>query len=206
MALVIMLGSSYVTQATTVKALTSKKNAKKVAQELPLASFGSGIKKHSFGLGIGQIFLRGGFADHGANQMTVDLYYNYSVSYTFDLLTNLHYNELHKKAESAKLKGLTTAVKFKLYQIDEFAPFVMGGLGIYAPEERRYVDGVVTASERRMTMGWNGGFGADLRLNRKFIVGMLVHYHDPFDVEQDIGNKVRGAYTKLMVTLLYTIN
>ena len=53
-------------------------------------------------------------------------------------------------------------------------------------------------------MGWNAGFGADLRLNNKVMVGMLVHYHDPFDIAQDVGEKVMGAYTKLLVTIFYS--
>jgi hypothetical protein len=205
-ALVLLLGSSMSLNATTVKALTSKKSAKKVAQQLPTASFATGLKKHSFGLGIGQMFLRGGFADHASNKMSVDLYYNYGVSYTFDLLTNLHYNESDKLGNSITLQGITTAIKFKLYQIDEFSPFVLGGLGIYYPEESRYVDGTLKKANAAATMGWNFGFGADLRLNDKFTIGMLFHYHDPFDVEQDIGPNIRGAYSKLLVTLLYTVN
>lgn len=204
--LAVLLGSSYSLHATTVKALTSKKSAKKVAQELPSASFGTGLKKHSFGIGVGQMFLRGGFADHGNNKMSVDLYYNYGVSYTFDLLTNIHYNKSDKLGNSVVLQGLTTAIKFKLYQIDEFSPFIFAGLGIYYPEEKRYVDGTLQDAKSQATMGWNLGVGADLRLNDKFMIGMLFHYHDPFDVEQDIGPNIRGAYSKLLVTLLYTIN
>ncbi len=202
---VLLLGfSSSIFAKPSVKGLTSKDSAKKVIQQLPSTGFGSSLKKHSYGIGIGQMFLRGGFADHGSNQMTIDLYYNYSVSYTFDLLTNMHYNELDKKGESLITKGLTTAVKFKLYQIDEFAPFVMAGLGIYAPTEERLVDGDLTKTEAEPVMGWNAGAGADLRLNNKVMIGMLVHYHDPFDIEQDVGSNVKGAYTKLLVTLLYS--
>ena len=130
--LIILLSgfSSSLYAKTSVKALTSKNSAKKVVEQLPTASFGGGLKKHSFGIGIGQIFLKGAFTERGANKMTIDLYYNYSVSHTFDLLTNLHFNELSSRGQRVTLRGATAAVKFKLYQIDEFAPFVMGGLGI----------------------------------------------------------------------------
>jgi hypothetical protein len=120
-------------------------------------------------------------------------------------LSNIHFNELDHKGQRLTLRGITTAVKFKLYQIDEFAPFVMGGLGIYSPHELREVNGAFVKSNKQAVMGWNAGFGVDLRLNQKFMVGMLVHYHDPFDIEQDIGEKVKGAYTKLLVTLLYSL-
>lgn len=203
-ALLLLLGPSSIFAKPSVKALTSKSSAKKVVEQLPTASFGGGLKKHSFGVGIGQIFLKGGFENRGANKMTLDLYYNYSVSHTFDLLSNLHFNELSSKGQKVTLRGITTAVKFKLYQIDEFAPFVIGGLGIYSPHELRLVNGSYVKSNREPVMGWNAGFGADLRLNNKVMVGMLVHYHDPFDIAQDIGEKVMGAYTKLLVTMLYS--
>ncbi len=60
-------------------------------------------------------------------------------------------------------------------------------------------------TEKKTAFGIHLGGGADLRLNDNFTVGILGHFHNPFDVKQDDGMDVEGSYFKLLITLLYTI-
>ena len=41
-----------------------------------------------WGLGLGQTFLTGDFGKNGEDSITVDLYYKYKASYSFDLIVN----------------------------------------------------------------------------------------------------------------------
>ena len=47
------------------------------------------------------------------------------------------------------------------------------------------------------------GAGIDLRLNNKVVVGLLGHYHLPFEVKQDDFENVKGSYFKLLLTAMY---
>ena len=197
----LVLGSYVVSAKTSVKNLTSKESAKKIAPVVSSMSNG-GLKQHSIGIGLGQTFLRRGFAERGTNQITWDVYYNYSASYSFDLLINMHYSEHKKEEHKITLMGGAIGIKGKIYQFDEFSPYVTGGLGFYQPQES--IDG--EKSENKTVFGVHAGIGADLKLNHKFTAGMILHYHDPFDVEQDSGGLIDGSYYKLLLTLLYTFN
>ena len=185
---------------TSVKKLTSKESANNLAPAMSSIG-GGGLKHHSIGLGLGQTFLRRGFAEKGTDGITWDVYYNYNASYSFDLLINVHYSEHKKEDSKVELKGAAIGIKGKIYHFDEFSPFVTGGLGFYQPQETNS-DG--DTSEDKTVFGIHAGIGADLKLNDKFIAGMIFHYHDPFDLEQERGGKIDGSYYKLLLTLLYT--
>lgn len=158
------------------------------------------IHKHSVGLGLGQTFLLGNFENRGDDQITFDFLYAYTASYSFDLLVGVHSSHHKLKDESVNLQGYTMSIKARSYEFDAFSPFVLGGLGFYMPviEEK---DG--EKSDPKYTFGFNFGAGADLRLNDKVIVGLLAHYHKPFEVKQDDTENVRGSYFKLLLTAMY---
>lgn len=159
------------------------------------------VNKHAIGVGLGQTFLLGGFNKKGDDKITVDMLYTYTASYSFDLLINLHNSEHSFKEKEVKLRGVSMGIKARYYEFDAFSPYVLGGLGFYAPQ-------IITSSgesDRKTTFGLNFGAGMDLRLNDEFIVGLLAHYHSPFKIEQedpDISD-VRGSYFKLLMTLMY---
>ena len=80
-----------------IKRLTSEAMADKVRNDVPSESGGGGIyeelKVHSLGVGLGQTFVRGHLARHGEDKITLDGYYNYSVSHSFDMVLNFHYSQ-----------------------------------------------------------------------------------------------------------------
>lgn len=164
------------------------------------------IHKHSLGIGVGQTFLRSDLGANGNDKITADLYYNYSASYSFDFVANAHYSDHSYLGHKAKIRGLALAIKGKGFQLDAFSPFVLGGLGFYLPSVMRNVNGVPTETKKQLVFGVNVGVGVELRLNSNAIIGIIAHYHDPFDVRQDTGPKLEASYTKLLLVASYTFN
>lgn len=188
--------------------LTSDKTAQKVNDSIPSANdrIPGAIHKHSLGVGIGQTFLRSDLADNGNDKITADLYYTYSASYSFDFVANAHYSNHTFLNREATIEGLALAIKGKGYQFDSFAPFILGGFGFYLPSVKRIMNGVPTDTRTQLVFGMNVGAGVDLRLNDEVTVGVIAHYHDPFDVRQDTGPKLEASYMKLLLTASYTFN
>lgn len=188
--------------------LTSDKAAQQVSNETSDMSdrIPGKIHKHSVGIGLGQTFLRSDLSQNGNDKITPDLYYNYSASYSFDFLANLHYSEHSYLDRTATIRGLALAIKGKGFQFDAFAPFVLGGFGFYLPSVKRIQSGVPTDTRTQLVFGVNIGGGVELRLNDEATVGVIAHYHDPFDVRQDVGDKLEGSYMKLLIIASYTFN
>lgn len=163
------------------------------------------LHRHSVGLGFGQTFLIDDFDDNGEDKITVDGFYNYSASHSFDLLVNFHVSKHKFRGRSVLMRGIAPGIKAKLYQFDNFSPYLLGGLGIYAPKVRRVINssGEMQDTKTKMAFGYHFGGGADLSLNSHVTVGLLFHLHNPFDVKQDIGPEVEGAYYKLMMLAFY---
>ncbi len=191
-----------------IQRMTSDKAARKVNNDIPEASerIPGKIHKHSLGIGIGQTFLRSDLSENGNDKITPELYYNYSASYSFDFLANLHYSEHSYLNRKATIRGLALAIKAKGYQLDAFSPYVFGGLGFYLPSVRRMENGVLTDTRTQMVFGVNAGVGIELRLNDEAIIGVIAHYHDPFDVRLESGSKLEASYMKLLMIASYTFN
>jgi len=170
-----------------------------VASEVP-----GGINKHSIGLGIGQTFLFSDFESNGENGITGELLYSYSASHSFDFFLDLHYSTHDFQDKQTKLFGIVPAIKSRLWQFDSFSPYVLGGLGFYRPQLKRYIGNSLVESEAKTVLGYSFGAGGDLRLNQHYSVGVLMQYHNPFDVKQDSGEEVEGSYAKLLFTVFYT--
>ncbi|MBF0206277.1 MAG: hypothetical protein HQK53_05255 [Oligoflexia bacterium] len=164
----------------------------------------SGVNVHTIGIAAGETFLLGNFGKHGDDKITFDLLYTYSASHTFDFLVDAHSSNHDFAQERVSIMGLAFGIKGKFYQFDSFSPFWLGGLGFYRPTVNRKVDGNYVESGAKTTFGYHIGAGIDLRLNSNVTVGMLGHYHDPFDINQTLGPKVSGAYFKLMLTFGYS--
>lgn len=189
--------------------LTSDQTAKKVNNEIPSEGdrIPGQIHKHSLGFGIGQTFLRSGLADNGNDKITPDLYYSYSASYSFDFVANAHYSNHTYLNREATIRGLALAIKGKGFQFDAFSPFVLGGFGFYLPSVKRVQpDGTLGETRSQLVFGMNIGAGVELRLNDEVSVGVIAHYHDPFDVRQDVGPKLEASYMKLLITAMYTFH
>jgi opacity protein-like surface antigen len=188
--------------------LTGEKTAQKVNKDIPDASqrIPGRIHKHSLGFGVGQTFLRSDLATNGNDKITGELYYNYSASYTFDFVANLHYSKHTYLNREATIKGLALAIKAKGFQLDAFSPFVLGGFGFYLPSVTRVQNGVPTKTRSQLVFGANVGAGVELRLNDQATVGVMVHYHDPFDVRLDDGQILESSYLKLLMMASYTFN
>lgn len=192
-----------------IHALTSDGTAKKVNDDIPSgneARVPSEINKHSIGIGVGQTFLRSDFHDHGTDKITPDLYYNYSASYSFDFLANLHWSKHKFQNRDVTIRGLALSIKGKGFQFDAFSPFVLGGFGFYEPSATRIINGARVKTRDQLVFGMNLGAGVELRLNSQATVGVIAHYHDPFDVRQEVGSDLEGSYMKLLIMGMYTFN
>jgi hypothetical protein len=161
------------------------------------------LQQHGIGLGLGQNFLLGNYAKYGEDKITMDLLYSYAASYSFDLLLNAHMSEHKDKNERMKVMGLTGSFKGRFVEYDNFSPYFLGGLGFYAPRAKRSIDGDYSWSDQKITFGLNFGGGLDLRLNEKYVVGVLGQLHWPFAIKQDEGSDLRGYYFKLLITGMY---
>jgi opacity protein-like surface antigen len=189
--------------------LTNESSAKSVNNNIPSADearIPNEINKHSIGIGLGQTFLRSDFHDHGTDKITPDIYYNYSASYSFDFMANAHWSKHKYLNRDVTVKGLALAIKGKGFQFDAFSPFVLGGFGFYAPQATRSLNGVLTETRSQLVFGMNLGIGVELRLNSQATVGVIAHYHDPFDVRQEIGSDLEGSYMKMLLLGMYTFN
>ena len=212
---VVMAGVSFSTLAFSeekqvkpnIHVLTSDKAAQKAnntqasdsSERIP-----GEIHKHSIGIGIGQTFLRSDLSENGNDKITEDLYYNYSASYSFDFVANAHYSHHSYLNRESTTRGLALAIKGKGFQFDAFSPFVLGGLGFYMPSASRIINGVPTESRKQLVFGVNVGAGVELRLNSEVTIGVIAHYHDPFDVRQDVGPTLESSFMKLLLLASYT--
>ncbi len=181
------------------------KGSKEKTNKRTLSSIGeTPLGSHSVGVGLGQTFLTGDFGENGEDSITVDLYYKYKASYSFDLMVNGHYSSHSLADKQSELLGLNAGIKAKLYNFDAFNPYVLGGLGFYLPSVKRFIDGSLKSSESKLSFGTHIGIGGELELNEKFSVGVLAHYHNPFDVKQGNDPEVEGSYYKILFTTLYS--
>jgi hypothetical protein len=161
------------------------------------------LRQHSVGLGIGQTFLLGKFSDYGTSKISGDILYTYSASYSFDLLVNAHYSNHSDKKERVSLMGINTAIKSRVFEFDNFSPYILGGLGFYGPKVRREINANPTWSDRKIVFGMNFGAGVDLRLNEQYVIGVLSQLHWPFNSNQTNQSDVKGYYLKLLMTISY---
>ncbi len=162
------------------------------------------VQQHSFGVGLGQTFLLGDLSKYGENKITMDLIYAYAASYSFDVVVNAHMSEHEDKNERTKLMALTSSIKSRMFEFDNFSPYILGGLGFYAPRVKRNLEGGTQWSEQKLAFGLNVGGGVDLRLNDEWTVGTLGQLHWPFSTRQDNQPDVKGYYFKLLLTLAYS--
>jgi opacity protein-like surface antigen len=204
-AIILIAGFSFLAQAKSIKDLTSTKASKKVENQVAEVAkmTGTATKVHMLGVGLGQTFLKGDFADLGEDKITAEIFYDYSASHSFDFMANIHYSKHEYRNYEAIISGVAVGIKAKLYNFDAFAPFASGGLGFYSPKVTREVNGELKESESKVTFGYHLGGGADLDLNKKVKVGMIGMIHNPFDVKQDYQPKVEGSYFKLLMTAYY---
>ncbi|MCK5883257.1 MAG: outer membrane beta-barrel protein [Bacteriovoracaceae bacterium] len=210
MAISLIAMTSFAFAKKSIKELTSSKISKQLEKEIPKSNNPSTpspkgeLKRHTLGIGLGQTSLFGEFKDRGEDQITADLYYTFSASHSFDMFANLHYSKHDYRSNYVTIPGLTTGIKARLFQFDAFSPYVLGGMGFYRPKMKRTVEGKIQTTEAKITFGLNAGAGADLRLDEHFSVGVIAHYHNPFDVSQDEGTDLEGSYFKLLMLGYYT--
>ncbi len=160
--------------------------------------------RHSVTFAFGQSYLFGDFSDLGEEKVIVDLFYHYRASYIFQFQLNIHSHEFTLSGQSIRLSSANAAIKAKLYDFDSFAPYILGGLGLYWPEADRFIGSTLTNTDSDTTMGLNFGAGMDLYLNQRFATGFLLHYHLPFRLKYDDQPSLSGHYMKLLVTLTYS--
>ncbi len=169
----------------------------------------NGLKKHSLAIAIGQTFLRGDFKRYGTDSVTPDLYYGYSASHSFDLLINVHssrhtqISRLTNEKTFSEISGLAVGIKGRIFQFDLFAPFVIGGFGLYSPKLRREYNGSWVTSNSQFAFGHHFGGGVELELNKHLSLSFIGHYHNPYDIKQEEIFEIEGSYLKLLITTSY---
>ena len=194
-------------EATAQKAANNEITEDSSPASAPASRIPGELNKHSLGIGFGQTFLRSTLADNGNDKISADIYYNYSASYSFDFMANAHWDTFTYLNRESTARGLALAIKGKGFQMDAFSPFVFGGFGFYYPSAKRMISATEMADTRsQIVFGVNAGAGAELRLNSKVVIGAIMHYHDPFDVRQEIGPTLQASYMKLLLTALYIFN
>jgi hypothetical protein len=161
------------------------------------------LQQHGLGIGIGETFLLGNYSKHGDDKITMDVLYSYAASYSFDLLVNAHYSNHKSDNENMKIMGLTSSIKGRLVEFDNLSPYILGGLGFYAPTAKREQGSSTEWTTRKVTFGLNFGGGLDLRLNENYVIGVLGQMHLPFKVELEDEADLRGYYFKLLITGMY---
>lgn len=170
-------------------------------KDLPGSRVDDYLKISSLGIGIGQTWLSGDYANYGNDGISWDIYYDYSASHTFDLLVDFHWNKFSNDTGGKETQvGLVPSAKIKFYQFDNFTPFAILGLGFYSPE----VSSPTYDSDAKIVLGTSYGLGIDLRLNRKFKFGAIYQIHNPFDVSQPNGSDLEGSYSKLLLVGFYS--
>ena len=187
--------------------LTSQETSKSVSKDIPETNSRASrkeLKKHSLGVGIGQTFLSSELGQNGDDSITLDLYYDYSASYSFDLVINLHHSNHKIIKREATITGLAVGVKGRLFQFDAFSPFILGGLGFYAPTVTRLKNNSLEKTPFSIAFGSHFGAGGELKLNDKFKIAGLIHFHNPFDIKQDLEKELEGSYYKLLLNTHYT--
>lgn len=200
--LMVLVAMSFYVYSPNTQAKSLKERAKEEAKEVASTAIRSAereIHKHAIGIGLGQTFLMGQFEKYGDNQITADILYSYTASYSFDLLVNIHFSHHSFKEKEVWLRGYAMSIKARSYEFDAFSPYLLGGLGFYSPQ----IGNNDSQSESKSTFGFNIGAGADLRLNHKVIAGIMAQYHKPFEIKQEDTADVTGSYFKLLLTAMY---
>ena len=175
-----------------------------IAEVTPKSPVSTGkIRKHQIGVGLGETFLYGKFDDRGSEKITLDFFYDYAASYSFDLLINFHLSNHTHGGEEVDLASLNMNIKSKLFNFDQFSPYALGGLGFYYPSWETKTGNTTVSSEGNFVFGWQVGFGAELDLNEKYNIGVLLMYFNPFKVKQENQTAVSGSYSKLLITTMY---
>ncbi len=161
------------------------------------------LQRHGLGLGVGQTFLLGNYAKHGKDKITLDLLYTYAASYSFDLLLDAHMSEHEDENEILRTMGFNGSIKGRFVEYDNLSPYFLGGLGFYAPRAKRRTDTGMKWTDQKLTFGLNFGGGVDLRLNDRYVVGVMGQMHWPFKIQQDNQSDLKGYYFKLLITGMY---
>jgi len=96
------------------------------------------------------------------------------------------------------------SVGYNFFNLDAFYASVFGGLGFYLPSAKRNVNNTLLETESKLVFGTNFGIEALLKLNAKHAFSMRYHYHNPFDLNQDLGGSLEGHYTILSTNFIFS--
>ena len=208
-ALFLLFPSLGFSKKSAIAGIVSTPEAKKEVKETskrPMMGLinTSPIGTHALGVGLGQTFLSGDFGINGTDAITLDIYYKYKASYSFDLLLNAHFSSHSLGQKESTILGFASGIKGKLLDLDAFTPYVIGGMGFYLPTVKRFYENNLIKSSASLTFGTHLGFGGELELNNRVTVGALFHFHNPFDIKQELAPEVEGSYYKLLITTLYS--
>lgn len=206
-AVILSAGLVFSAHAQSIQDLTSKESEKKSGQAKSSSSSRTATRLHAhhIGLGLGQTFLKSSFGDNGDDKIAIpDIYYTYTASRSFDFLANFHTSTHKKEGRKFSTTGLALGIKGRFYQYDNFSPFLVGGFGFYRPKLKRLVGQNLVNSEGKFTFGMHFGAGAELVLNDRITVGTILHFHNPFSIQQDNQPEVDGSYYKVLITALYS--
>src|SRR5690606_32011095 len=98
---------------TKIEKLTStdKPVVDETSNQIASSSASAGaLNRHAIGLGFGQTFLLNDLEDNGEDKITVDGFYNYSASHSFDLLVNFHISKHKFRGQHALIRGIAPGI------------------------------------------------------------------------------------------------
>jgi len=154
----------------------------------------------SVGLNIGQASLISNNMDqYGTVGFGVGGFLTYAPSDMFDVNVDLVYSPHGKGGNEANSIYGTMDLRM-LLKFDEVFPFIAAGAGFY----RNSLSGVNAGSAT--TFGFNAGLGLDVKLGKRFVVGIITKYHPVFDKELSAGVPAIGDFWDAMLRFGFTFN
>jgi hypothetical protein len=124
--------------------------------------------QHGAGIGIGQVFLLGDFAESFSNSVGFDAMYSYEASDIFGLLTHITYSS-HSNGDDTntlRLIGVSPDLRISLAYIDKLVLYAFTGFGLFSANQK-----LGNSSGSVITFSFNAGGGFGLALGPHFQFG-----------------------------------
>ena len=177
---------------------TSRQVASQIPEDRPVSRAAAVVSnKHMLGVAFGQNYFFSDFSKWTEDELGYDFYYEYLASMSFGVMTNFHYISSRRGDNKLRVVGTDASIKVYFYHFDHFAPYFAGGVGFYHLA-------LNDTHGNSFAFGNNLALGFDLVLNEHIKVGMLLHYHNPFDLRDQIsGVNLEGSYFRALLLISY---
>lgn len=156
----------------------------------------SGSSPHSLSLSVGQIWSAGNLSRDASSTVGSGILYEYAASDVFSMQAGLRRSE-HQ--ERLGILATTIGIRSNLVYYDQLVPYAFFGAGFYFASSPPEGDNRVNSTH----FGINFGVGADLELNHKFFLGLLLSIDNLFSdrAKTPDGQEMRltGRFSSLLL-------